>query len=75
MPANMTFEVILHQNKNLDDQELRYESAITKQCIPSAMKNTQTFNPDRTSSYASALRSMQFNVKPFMDRVSDGMGK
>ena len=39
------------------------------------MKNTQTFNPNRTRSYASALRSMQFNVKPFMDKVSDIMGE
>lgn len=32
--------------------------------------NMQTFSPWRTSSYASDLRSMQFNVKPFIDKVS-----
>jgi len=29
-----------------------------------------TFNPWRTNSYASDLRSMQFKVNPFIDKVS-----
>lgn len=33
-------------------------------------KYIPTFNPCRTSSYASDLRSMQFNVRPFIAKVS-----
>jgi hypothetical protein len=34
-------------------------------------ESISTFRPSRTRSYASDFRSMQFNVKPFIDKVSE----
>jgi len=34
-------------------------------------EHIQTFTPSRTSSYASVLRSIQFRVSPFIDKVSE----
>lgn len=36
------------------------------------VKKHNTFNPSRTRSYASDLRHMQFNVNPFIAKVSGG---
>lgn len=74
MPTNMTFEVILHPYRHLSPT-LHYTTMISEIKVVlvenSLRQHPPTFNPCRTSSYASVLRSMQFNVRPFIAKVSE----
>ena len=75
MPANMAFDVILHgkvkvkiiyyPEKPYHVWKLRIDVMLTYD------NRRETLTPSRTSSYASVLRSIQFRVSPFIDKVSE----